>query len=43
MRMHSERKALQGLKPLVAAGVLDGVLGLTRGYDEVLGVIDHPC
>ena len=43
MRVHSESKALQGLKPLVAAGVLNGVLSLPRWYGEILSVVDHPC
>ena len=39
--MHSEGKALQDLKPTIAALVLNGVLGLPRGNGEVGRIVDH--
>lgn len=43
MGVHPERKALQDLKPTIAALVLNGVLGLAGRDGEVGGVVDHAC
>jgi hypothetical protein len=43
MGVHPESKALQDLKPTIAALVLNGVLGLAGRDGEVGGVVDHAC
>ena len=43
MGVHPECKALQNLKPTIAALVLNGVLGLAGGNGEVGCVVDHAC
>jgi len=43
MGVHPECKALQNLKPTIAALVLNGVLRFARRDGEVWGVVNHAC
>ena len=43
MGVYPEGKALQNLKPTIAALVLNGVLGLSWGNGEVGRIVDHAC